>query len=331
MSRRQNLIADYFTFSKSQRNGIFVAIAVMAVCAVVKFGYGFFFSSKTVPVDAEFAKKVAALKLADTNSYANNYAKNNKRYNNYNNNDDDDNYNEPSHKNGKYTIKGELFEFDPNTIDAAGWKRLGVRDKTIATIQNYLSKGGKFRKADDIKRIYGLFPDEAERLLPYVKIAGAENSAYTPKTYDNTANESAPTYTRPTYSPKTIDINTADTTALITLPGIGSKLAARIINYRDKLGGFSSVNQLAETYGVPDSTFQKIKAKLVYNGGIRQLNINTADANTLKVHPYIKWNIANAIVQYRTQHGNYSSIADLKKIEIIDEQTFNKIAPYLTL
>jgi competence protein ComEA len=331
MSRRQNLIADYFTFSKSQRNGIFVAIAVMAVCAVVKFGYGFFFSSKTVPADAEFAKKVAALKLTDTNSYANNYTRNNKRYNNYYNKDDDENYNEPSHKNGTYTIKGELFEFDPNTIDAAGWKRLGVRDKTIATIQNYLSKGGKFRKADDIKRIYGLFPDEAERLLPYVKIARAENTAYTPKTYDNTTNESTPTYTKPTYTPKTIDINTADTTALISLPGIGSKLAARIINYRVKLGGFSSVNQLAETYGVPDSTFQKIKGKLVFNGGIRQLNINTADANTLKVHPYIKWNIANAIVQYRTQHGNYSSIADLKKIEIIDEQTFNKIAPYLTL
>ena len=331
MSRRQNLIAEYFTFSKSQRNGIFIAIAIMVVCAMIKFGYSIFFSSKTIPADAEFSKKVAALKLADTNNYANNYTKNNKRYNNYNNNDDDDNYNEPSRKNGNYTIKGALFEFDPNTIDAAGWKRLGVRDKTIATIQNYLSKGGKFRKADDIKRIYGLFPDEAERLLPYVKIDGAENTVYTPKTYDNTANETAPTYTKPTYTSKTIDINTADTTALISLPGIGSKLAARIINYRDKLGGFSSVNQLAETYGVPDSTFQKIKEKLVFNGGVKQFNINTADANAMKMHPYIKWNIANAIVQYRIQHGNYGSIADLKKIEIIDEQTFNKIAPYLTL
>jgi len=333
MKRRQNLIADYFTFSKSQRNGIFVAITCMLICAVVKFSHGFFFSSKTVPVDSTFLKQVAALKLADTNGYTNNYTKNYKRYNNYNNNDDDANYNEPANKSGRFTIKGELFAFDPNTIDAAGWKRLGVRDKTIATIQNYLSKGGKFRKAEDIKRIYGLFPNEAERLLPYVKIMGTENTAYTPKTYENTPGDAATTtYTRPAYTPKTIDINTADTSALIALPGIGSKLASRIITFREKLGGFSSVNQLGETYGLPDSTFQKIRPRLVVNGNaVKQFNINTADANAMKMHPYIKWNIANAIVQYRTQHGNYSSLEELKKIEIIDEQTFSKLLPYLSL
>ncbi|MES2773575.1 MAG: helix-hairpin-helix domain-containing protein [Bacteroidota bacterium] len=328
MKRRQNLVADYFTFSKSQRNGIFIAVGLMVICAVVKFSYGFFFSSKTVPVDSAFFRKVAALKMADTNSYANNYAKNYKRYNNY---DDDANYNEPSKNSGRHTIKGELFEFDPNTISTEEWKRLGVREKTIATIQNYLSKGGKFRKPEDIKRIYGLFPDEAERLLPYVKITDGGHKPY--QTENATAStQESPVFSKPTYAPKTIDINTADTTVLIALPGIGSKLASRIVSFREKLGGFSSISQLGETYGLPDSTFQKIKPRLVLNSsGVKQFNINTSDANTMKMHPYIKWNIANAIVQYRTQHGNFSSLADLKKIEIIDEQTFIKIAPYLTL
>ena len=329
MSQRKNIISSYFTFSKSQRNGIFIAVGLMLLCMTIRFGYGFFFSTKTIPVDSVFFKKVAALKLADTNSYTNSYTKNYKRYNN---NDDDANYNEPSNNKSRFTIKGELFEFDPNTISADQWKRLGVRDKTIATIQNYLSKGGKFRKPEDIKRIYGLFPDEAERLLPYVKIADA---GYKKNSYDNSTNTlttNAPTFTKPTYVPKTIDINTADTSAFIALPGIGSKLAFRIVNFREKLGGFSSINQLGETYGLPDSTFQKIKSSLAINANsVKQFNINTADANTLKMHPYIKWNIANAIVQYRTQHGNYATLDDLKKIEIIDEQTFHKIAPYLTL
>jgi len=330
MSKSKNLITDYFTFSKSQRNGIFIAIGIMLLCMIIRFGYGFFFSTKTVPADSAFIRQVSQLKMADTNRYAGNYPNNNYRRNYYN--DDDGNYNEPLKKDNKYTIKGELFEFDPNTISATDWKRLGVRDKTIATIQNYLSKGGKFRKPEDIKRIYGLFPDEAERLLPYVKIAGTETSNYSNDFNASTSPAAVPASAKPAYTPKTIDINTADTSAFIALPGIGSKLAFRIVNFREKLGGFSNISQLGETYGLPDSTFQKIKARLVVNGsGLRQFNINTADANTMKMHPYIKWNIANAIVQYRTQHGNYTSLNDLKKIEIIDEQTFGKIAPYLTL
>jgi DNA uptake protein ComE-like DNA-binding protein len=148
--------------------------------------------------------------------------------------------------------------------------------------------------------------------------------------YSNPSYTSSPPSTR--YVAKVIEVNSADTSALISLPGIGSKLAMRIINFRDKLGGFASVNQVGETYGLPDSTFQKIKSRLECNGNsVRKLNINTVDINTLKTHPYIKWNIANAIVNYRQQHGNYRSLDDLKKIVIIDTETFNKIAPYLTL
>ena len=72
--------------------------------------------------------------------------------------------------NEKMTPKGELFYFDPNTITTSDWKRLGLRDKTIKTIENYLSKGGHFYKPDDLQKIYGLHDDEYERLRPYIKI-----------------------------------------------------------------------------------------------------------------------------------------------------------------
>ena len=127
-----------------------------------------------------------------------------------------------------------------------------------------------------------------------------------------------------------IDINEADTTAFIALPGIGSKLANRIISFREKLGGFYSVDQVGETHNLPDSTHQRVKSFLkVGDKQVKKININTADANTLKTHPYIRWNVANAIIQYRGQHGDYKSVDELKQIAIITPEVFEKISPYI--
>ena len=135
----------------------------------------------------------------------------------------------------------------------------------------------------------------------------------------------------PDYIPQHIDINKADTTVFIALPGIGSKLAARIIDYRTRLGGFRSINQVAETFGLQDSTFQKIKKYLVISdANVTKINLNTATAEQLKM-PYISYNLANVILNYRAQHGPFKSIEDLKKIMLVDEVLFEKLAPYLTI
>ena len=92
------------------------------------------------------------------------------------------------------------------------------------------------------------------------------------------------------------------------------------------------IDQIAETYGLPDSSFQKIKAFLrLEKSLIKQFNINTASRDEMKSHPYIKWNLANAIVEYRNQHGNFSSLQDLKKITLITNEVFDKIKFYLVL
>jgi competence ComEA-like helix-hairpin-helix protein len=123
----------------------------------------------------------------------------------------------------------------------------------------------------------------------------------------------------------------ADTSAFIALPGIGSKLANRIINFRDRLGGFYTIDQVAETFALPDSTFQKVKPGLVLTTAtVKKININTATADEMKLHPYIRYNLAAAIVQYRTQHGNFQSVADIKKIMMVTEEIYNKLAPYLS-
>lgn len=223
----------------------------------------------------------------------------------------------------------QLFPFDPNTISVEDWKKLGISDRTTLTIQRYLAKGGHFRKPHDIEKIYGIRPDQVQRLLPYIQIETLEKSEIffvVKKTFESSKYGNKEKNTTATM----IDINTADTSMFISLPGIGAKLAQRIINFREKLGGFYGVNQLAETFGLPDSTFQKNRYRFTCNGSIvRKININTASATELKQHPYINWNIADAIVSYRGQHGWYHTTQQLDQIAIINSELLVKLLPYL--
>ena len=285
-------------------------------------------ASKKRPVNADTAwfSAVRKLEQKSPDSIDKNYRKDYDEKNDYAYQYDrtKSNFNENN------SLKGELFYFDPNTLNADGWKKLGLREKTIQTIQNYLSKGGKFRKSEDLQRVYGLRENEYERLEPYIKIeAFSETKKYEQFTQTNNEPQSAKSFTS-RYS--VIDVNIADTTAFISLPGIGSKLAARIVNFRDKLGGFYSVEQVKETFGLPDSTYQKIKQYLkLANPSVKKININTATVDELKAHPYIKYSLANPIVAYRNEHGLFSKVEDVKKIMAVTEEAFFKIAPYISI
>lgn len=222
------------------------------------------------------------------------------------------------------TMHTNLFYFDPNTIDAAGWKKLGVKESTIHTIQHYLSKNGRFRNPEDIRKIWGINATLAGRLIPYVSIK--DSSALINSRISGTGINNS--YKKPSY--KQVDINQSDTVAWMELPGIGAKLSARIIHFREKLGGFYSIEQVGETFGLPDSVFQKIRPMLVLDRNeLKQVNINTATFEELKQHPYIRYQLATQIIQYRKQHGNFSKSSDLKKIMTVTDSLFLKLEAYL--
>lgn len=224
---------------------------------------------------------------------------------------------------------GALFSFDPNTLDESGWRKLGLRDRTIRTILNYRGKGGQFRKPDDLQKIYGLHKDEFERLRPYIVIAGqSAGSSQQHYSSNNTAFSERPVYERKKAQP--IDINAADTTAYITLPGIGSKLAARIVNFREKLGGFYSVDQVGETFGVPPETFEAIKPFLQLKGGtIKKMNINTAGYDDLNAHPYISSKLAYLINKQR-KTGPITNTEALKELVAQTNDNFEKVEQYIS-
>jgi len=315
----KHILSSWFSFTKKERTGIILLLVLILCFLLLPFLYPFFIKSKTYD-HSQFQAAIDSLQVNDQDStpYKKYYPK--KDYG------DDNDYadnNVPSTKKYDAETPGEMFAFDPNTLDEAGWKKLGVKEKTIQTIQKYLSKGGKFRTADAISKIWGLSPEKIQQLLPYVKIEQpnypAQNQTFQPYEKKEYKKEIIP-----------VDINTADSTAFIALPGIGNKLANRIITFRNKLGGFYKIEQVGETFALPDSTFQKIKARLVLSStSVKQININTATIDELKAHPYIRYYVGNAIIQYRTQHGNFSSVSDIKKVMLVTDSIYQKAAPYL--
>lgn len=221
----------------------------------------------------------------------------------------------------KTETKQETFSFDPNSISENDWKRLGISDKTIHTIINYRNKGGKFRSAEDLKKIWGFKKEDAERLIPFVQIEQS-NSNYPIK------NASPQPITRNKIT--VIDINTATLEEWKTLPGIGEIMANRIIKYRERVGGFFKTEQVHKTYGISDSVFSLIEPYLTIDiNSAPRLNINTASAYELRTRINIPDAVARSIIVYRQQYGNYQAVSDLKKIVFISDSLYQRIAPYL--
>ncbi len=309
----KQFVGDYLSFTRKER----IAVLALVLLIVVVFLFPGMIRSRgeshVAPADTTWISAAKRLEIKQPG-------------NRLNTEDQENNnslqYDRPVNSGVK---GGAVFYFDPNTLDETGWKKLGLREKTVRTILNYLSKGGHFYKPEDLKKIYGLRPDEYLRLEPYIKIEVSPITE-TPARYERKEKETANAPNR------TVDINTADTSAFIALPGIGSKLAARIVNFRDKLGGFYSTDQVKETYGLPDSTFQKIKPRLqLGTAPVKKININTATLDELKAHPYIKYSLAKPIVAYREEHGAFSKIEDIKKVMAVTEDLFIKISPYLSI
>ncbi len=215
-----------------------------------------------------------------------------------------------------------LFPFDPNTASEQELLSLGIPEKVVQIILRYREKGGKYRRKEDLLKIYTLPETVYQRLEPYIQIGGTAPipvvSLDVPPSYENT--------------PRTviIDINQAAESDWQTLKGIGPAYAARIVRFREALGGFASVEQVAETRGLPDSIFQLIRLQLRPSPVLRRLAVNTANAETLAGHPYIDKRLAEAIVAYRQQHGNFRSAEDLKKVYALKSDLLEKLEPYLS-
>lgn len=243
------------------------------------------------------------------------------------------------------TTEGEtkeirLFKFNPNTATEEEFIKLGLQDWLAARIIKYRSKGGQFREKSDLSKIYGM-PDEQFRALrPYIDLPEkSEKPKFAPKTYakekntgfdevDSTKQALSKAYAAVTFP---VDINLADSIQLKALRGVGSKTAAKILDKRRTLGGFISLTQLEEIWGISDEALDELESKTFVDKSFKPqgIKINTASPEEIWEHPYLKRYQARAIVAYRTQHGAFKKIEDLSAIKVINAETLQKIAPYI--
>jgi competence protein ComEA len=217
------------------------------------------------------------------------------------------------------------FMFNPNTATREEFTRLGFSAILANRIENYRLKKGRFNVKSDLMKIYGMDSGLYKRMYAYIDLP-EERAVKKPD-----LNKDRETAT--VVSTEKLDLNLADTTQLIGIYGIGSKLSLRIIKYRNQLGGFVSMDQLGEVYGLDTVVVNELnrKAYIAADYQPKKIIINSASEKELSTHPYIKYTLAKAITAYRFQHGNFTSLEDLKKIALVDETFYTRIKPYLTL
>jgi len=222
-----------------------------------------------------------------------------------------------------------LFLFDPNKAGKEELLSLGIPEKAAAVVMHYREKGGKFRRPEDLGKIYSIRPDLYQRLLPYVRISSDKPAGFS---HSASGDGGKATYRLSSNVAKPIDINLSNQADWESLPGIGAKLAVRILTFREKLGGFMNVGQVGETYGLSDSAFGVLKPLLTCaNPAVRQVDLNTVTIDELKQHPYFRGRIAYAIIRYREQHGQFKSLDDLRQLQVLDENERRKIEPYVVI
>ena len=225
-----------------------------------------------------------------------------------------------------------LFTFDPNTADSTQLLSLGLAPWQVRSIYRYRAKGGVFRTPEDFGRVYNLTKKQYEELRPYIRISDDYQPAatyvggrhrYSP--YDPQDRDTL-LYPIKLHQGEKIVLNTADTTTLKKVPGIGSGWARTIYNYGNYLGGYINVRQLLEIEGFPEELLSYF---VIQNPNPHKIHINELTLNQLKRHPYINFYQARAITDYRRMNGKLESLNQLKLLKDFPEEAIKRLEPYV--
>ena len=314
-------LRELFSFTASERNGTIVLLILIMMLSVFISLQGKFIS---LPKE-NFAQFDAFLALVDEKQSADSIAYSEKYANSNSFEEKKDKFPSASEEAGQHSVfhSKELFNFNPNGLPVDDWVRLGLSPAQARSIKNFETKGGNFKTKEDVKKLFVISEERYRELEPFIVLP--EN-----KSSEQTRNPKLGTQNPPT--PSIIELNTADSSLLTTVKGIGPVFAKRIVAYRDRLGGFHSKDQLTEVFGMDAEKYAGVKDFVKTDSTyIRKININTVEISELKKFPYLSPTVAAALVNYRKSHGNYKSVAGIRSCALINEVLYKKIAPYFTI
>lgn len=222
--------------------------------------------------------------------------------------------------------KAERFPFDPNTADSTQLLRLGLQPWQVRNIYKYRAHGGIYRQKEDFARLYGLTVKQYRELEPYIRISSDYLPASTLVGKRQQVERDSLRYPVKIQENERVVLNTADTTQLKKVPGIGSYYASEIIRHGQRLGGFVSVDQLDEIENFPKDAKQYF---VIANAHPKQLNINKLTLQQLRRHPYVNFYMAKAITDYRRLHGNIKDLNELRLSKDFTDEVIRRLEPYI--
>lgn len=224
-----------------------------------------------------------------------------------------DNHHKTSLNSDLSKVTYDLMPFNPNTLSKTEARKYGIPDKVYLNLQKYLSKGGKIRNKMQMRSLYGMDSLTFTRLEPFIELPQDLPKIKTTRFQDK--------------PPRIFDLNTIEPKDLIYTLGLDYKLAYRIINYRNALGGFCDLQQLSEVFGMQDSIASRLQAQLILRQKHLRRAIQFTSLDSLAKHPYVKFKLAKRIAQYKKEHGALKHISELKYM-ISDTLLLQKIENY---
>ena len=303
-------LKDYCSFSRRERLGI------LFLCGCILLALGFrwalpYWVELRIPDIAAYEEEIAQFRKAVDEVY---FVKN-------------------QSETSEQFLAPQLFYFDPNRATDDEWKKLGLNDRQIQNIRNYQAKGGQFKRKEDLQKLYTIPAAQYQLLEPYIRMGGNEQAA---KPAASTVSEKRETIVRtatklPERELIRIDLNTADSSLLTQLRGIGPVLASRTVRYRNRIGGFADVAQLGEVYGVSPELLEQLEPQLTADRSlIRKITVRTATLRELTNHPYLTEQQARGILNYRKLQTRIDNIDELVRNHILKPEEAEKIEPYLS-
>lgn len=304
--RLKEWLYKIFYFNKQERNGVFVLFIIISCLVIIRLMLRFSFNQDTKIIIANIDEQRVEPSKKKGNGQS------------------DSIYKEPFIENKMHEDK---FVFNPNTISIEEAERLGFSKKLSKTLLNFRDKGGRFYKAEDLKKLYGLTTNFYNSIESYILIPQAEQKNF--KKYDSLSTKFNFTIKKTTKQKETLELNSADSLSIVYLKGIGPAFTKRIIKYRTMLGGFHSINQLKEVYGMTDSLFIELVPQIqIDKNNITKIPINAIDFNSLRKHPYFNYSSAQAVINFKFKHGKLTE-KDIKELGVFSSEKLNVILPYL--
>jgi len=298
-----DFLKNYLTFSRRERNGIIILLAIMLLLIIANLLLPAVISNK------KFNYKEYESELDD-------FEKSIKSLNSEKPKD----INADTLKN-KDNIH-QMFRFNPNTVNKNELTKLGFSERVIRNIMKYRNKSGYFYRKEDLLKIYGMDTSLYNSLVSYIYFNQDRLQHLPEQEYNNEAIDGN----------EAININKADLRLLTKSLGLGEKLSERVIKYRNLLGGFSDKNQFNEIYGITKEQYDLMAGNVFIDTTvIRKININQANEQLLARHPYLSDYYAKAITSYKKFTGEINNINELSTNNILPEKIYLQIRPYLSV